>query len=126
MIDENGQSLVLYSLDDPLDVRNSRRALDAQVRLHVAAGAHEISALAAGSPTWRVGDDVDAYVARLQRIPLRAGGFRLFCAHQMGHLPHGARTQGAAWPTRTASCTTRRGCGSATAAPSRPLRAPTR
>ena len=84
MIDEAGEALVLYSLDDPLDVRNTHRALDAQVRLHVAAGAHEISALAAGAPTWRVGDDVDAYVARLQRVPLRAGGFRLVCAHQMG------------------------------------------
>jgi choline dehydrogenase-like flavoprotein len=83
-IDEAGQALPWYSLDDPLDVRNTHRALDAQVRLHVAAGALEISGLAAGLPTWRVGDDVDAFVQRLQRVPLRAGGFRLFAAHQMG------------------------------------------
>ena len=83
-IDDAGQAVPWYSLDDPLDVRNMHRALDAQVRLHVAAGALEISALAAGLPTWRVGDDVDAFVQRLQRVPLRAGGFRLFAAHQMG------------------------------------------
>jgi choline dehydrogenase-like flavoprotein len=83
-IDEDGQALPWYSLEDPLDVRNTHRALEAQVRLHVAAGARVIQALAAGMPTWRVGDDLDRYVERLKRVPLRAGGFRLFAAHQMG------------------------------------------
>jgi choline dehydrogenase-like flavoprotein len=54
------------------------------VRLHVAAGARQIHALAGGMPTWRTGDDVEAFVARLRRVPLRAGGFKLFAAHQMG------------------------------------------
>jgi choline dehydrogenase-like flavoprotein len=40
--------------------------------------------MAAGTVSWRDGDDLDACIARWQRIPLRAGGFRLFCAHQMG------------------------------------------
>ncbi len=31
-----------------------------------------------------MGDDVDAYVERLRRVRLGAGGFRLFAAHQMG------------------------------------------
>jgi choline dehydrogenase-like flavoprotein len=83
-VDEAGQAVPRYSLDDPLDVRNSHRALEAMVRLHVTAGAHEILALAAGLPRWRVGDDLAAYVERLKRVPLRAGGFRLFAAHQMG------------------------------------------
>jgi choline dehydrogenase-like flavoprotein len=83
-IDEDGQPLVWYSLEDELDVRNSRRALEAQIRLHHAAGAQEIAALAAAAPTWRIGDDLDAFVARCQRVPLRAGGHRLFTAHQMG------------------------------------------
>jgi choline dehydrogenase-like flavoprotein len=83
-VDEAGQAVPWYSLEDPLDVRNSHRAIDAQVRLHVAAGARQIQALAAGLPTWRVGDDVERYIERLQRVPLRAGGFRLFAAHQMG------------------------------------------
>jgi choline dehydrogenase-like flavoprotein len=73
-----------YDLTDELDVRNTHRAIAAQARLHAAAGAREICAMAAGAPSWREGDDLDAYVARLCRIPLRFGGFRLFCAHQMG------------------------------------------
>ena len=44
-------------------------------------------------PEWRVGDDVDRYVERLQRVPLRAGGFRLFAAHQMGTCRMGADPQ---------------------------------
>ena len=83
-LDDGGQGVPWYSLDDPLDVRNTHRALEAQVRLHVAAGARQVQALAGGMPTWRVGDDVERYVERLRRVPLRAGGFRLFAAHQMG------------------------------------------
>jgi choline dehydrogenase-like flavoprotein len=83
-IDEAGQAVPWYSLEDPVDVRNMQRALAAQVRLHVAAGAREIGALAAGMPTWRVGDDVERFTRRLERVPLRAGGFKLFAAHQMG------------------------------------------
>ena len=89
-IDEDGQAVPWYSLDDPLDVANTHRALAAQVRLHEAAGAREIGALAAGMPTWRVGDDVERFLARLERVPLRAGGFKLFAAHQMGTCRMGA------------------------------------
>jgi choline dehydrogenase-like flavoprotein len=89
-IDDDGQAVPWYSLDDPLDVANTHRALAAQVRLHVAAGAHEVGALAAGMPRWRLGDDVDRFVARLERVPLRAGGFKLFAAHQMGTCRMGA------------------------------------
>jgi choline dehydrogenase-like flavoprotein len=83
-VDEAGQAMVWYSLADELDVRNTHRALDAQIRLHHAAGAHEIAALAEGLPRWRSGDDLEAFIERCQRVPLRAGGFRLFSAHQMG------------------------------------------
>jgi choline dehydrogenase-like flavoprotein len=83
-IDADGQAVPWYSLDDPVDVTNTHRALAAQVHLHVAAGAREIAALAAGLPQWRVSDDVDRYLERLERVPLRAGGFKLFAAHQMG------------------------------------------
>ncbi|HVD57491.1 MAG TPA: GMC family oxidoreductase [Thermoleophilaceae bacterium] len=92
-VDEAGRAMPWYSLDDPLDVRNSHRAIDAQVRLHIAAGARQIQALAGGVPTWRVGDDVEAYVERLKRVPLRAGGFRLFAAHQMGTCRMGRDAQ---------------------------------
>jgi choline dehydrogenase-like flavoprotein len=92
-IDADGQAVPWYSLSDPRDVRTSHRALEAQVRLHVAAGARRVVGLAEGMPEWRVGDDVDRYVARLQRVPLRAGGFRLFSAHQMGTCRMGADPQ---------------------------------
>jgi choline dehydrogenase-like flavoprotein len=83
-IDADGQAVPWYSLTDELDVRNTHRAMEAMIRLHHAAGAREIAALAAGLPHWRVGDDLDAFVERCKRVPLRAGGFRLFAAHQMG------------------------------------------
>jgi choline dehydrogenase-like flavoprotein len=83
-VDSEGQAVLYYSLEDELDVRNTQRAIAAQARLHAAAGAREIQPMAAGAPAWRDGDDLDRAIARWQRIPLAAGGFRLFCAHQMG------------------------------------------
>jgi choline dehydrogenase-like flavoprotein len=49
-----------------------------------------VQVLAQGLPTWRYGDDLEAFVARSARIPLRAGGARLFAAHQMGTCRMGA------------------------------------
>jgi choline dehydrogenase-like flavoprotein len=92
-IDEAGQAVPWYSLADERDVVTTHRALEAQVRLHVAAGARQIAALAAGMPTWRVGDDVDRYIERLRRVRLGAGGFRLFSAHQMGTCRMGSDPQ---------------------------------
>ncbi len=83
-IDHAGAAVPWYSLTDPIDVRNTHRAVEAQARLHEAAGAQQVVALAAGLPTWRWGDDLGAFVARAQRVPLRAGGWKLFSAHQMG------------------------------------------
>jgi choline dehydrogenase-like flavoprotein len=84
LIDGDGRSLPLYSLDDPRDIANVHFGLEQQVRLHHAAGANQIYALATGMPGWRVGDDLEAFVDRVHRIPLRAGGAKLFSAHQMG------------------------------------------
>ena len=89
-LDEDRQAVVEYAMEDELDVRNSRRALEAQVRAHHAAGARRIVMLGAGMPTWRIGDDLEAFIARLQRMPLRAGGATLFAAHQMGTCRMGA------------------------------------
>jgi choline dehydrogenase-like flavoprotein len=92
-IDENGMAVPWYELTDELDVRNTHRALEAQVRLHHAAGARRIYGLAQGQPTWRVGDDLEAFIDRLKRVPLRAGGFKLFAAHQMGTCRMGTDPQ---------------------------------
>ncbi len=84
-IDANGMAVHAYDLEaDALDVRNTHRAIAAQARLHEAAGAHTILALGAGTPRWRRGDDLEAYIAQVQRVPLRYGGMKLFAAHQMG------------------------------------------
>ncbi|HEU4976111.1 MAG TPA: GMC family oxidoreductase [Baekduia sp.] len=89
----DGQAVPTYALTDPRDVAGMQRAVAAQVRLHVAAGARRIQVLAAGLPTWRVGDDVESFIARTERIPLRAGGAKLFSAHQMGSCRMGRDPQ---------------------------------
>ena len=82
-LDDNGMTQIAYAMTDPVDVATSHRAIEAQVRLHIAAGARRVGALAQGMPMWKAGDDVEAFLARLKRIPLRAGGWRMFAAHQM-------------------------------------------
>jgi choline dehydrogenase-like flavoprotein len=83
-IDHSGAPVPWYSLVDELDIRNSHIGIEAQARLHEAAGAQQILAVAAGAALWRAGDDLDHFIARVRRIPLRAGGWKLFSAHQMG------------------------------------------
>jgi choline dehydrogenase-like flavoprotein len=84
IIDQNGESVPLYSVDDPMDQRHLRLGIEKIARLHEAAGASEITSLAARMPRWRRGDDLERFIERAQRVPLRAGGQKLFSAHQMG------------------------------------------
>jgi choline dehydrogenase-like flavoprotein len=89
-IDGNGQAVPYYAVADELDIRNSHSAIDAQARMHLAAGALEMHALAPGIEGWRWGDDLDAWIASAQRAPLGFGGWRMFSAHQMGTCRMGA------------------------------------
>ncbi len=89
-IDANGEAVPTYSITDPLDLQNLRHGIEVQIRLHEAAGAHQIGPLAEGAPTWRRGDDLEAFIAGVKRIPFRAGGYKLFSAHQMGTCRMGA------------------------------------
>ena len=84
VLDANGEGMPQYSVTDELDLGNLRQGVEAQIRLHEAGGAHTITPLAGGAPTWRRGDDLDAFIAGAVRIPYRVGGYRLFSAHQMG------------------------------------------
>ena len=92
-VDQNGEAVPYYAVSDPVDVANVHHGVEVAVRLHVAAGAQRIAYLAGGLPMWRRGDDVDAYVERLTRVPLRAGGVKLFSAHQMGTCRMGTDPQ---------------------------------
>ncbi len=92
-IDDDGQAVVTYALTDPVDVATMHRALDTLARLHEAAGATEISVLGVNPPTWRRGDDLEAFIARTQRMPMRLGGIALFTAHQMGSCRMGSDPQ---------------------------------
>jgi choline dehydrogenase-like flavoprotein len=89
-VDANGESVPTYAITDELDLENLRRGIDVQIRLHEAAGAHQIGPLAEGAPTWRRGDDLEAFLSAVKRIPFRAGGYKLFSAHQMGTCRMGA------------------------------------
>jgi choline dehydrogenase-like flavoprotein len=90
--DENGQVVLdaagmtqpFYALRDRADQTMTRQALEAQIRLHAAAGAHQIAVLADTLPIWHRGEELDQYIGAVKRVPLRAGGARLFSAHQMG------------------------------------------
>src|SRR5262245_35084264 len=93
-VDASGESLPMYAITDPLDLENLKRGIEVQIRLHEAAGAHQIGPLAEGAPTWRRGDDLESFIAGVKRIPFRAGGYKLFSAHQMGTCRMGEDPQG--------------------------------
>ncbi|MEU4560151.1 GMC family oxidoreductase N-terminal domain-containing protein [Actinoplanes sp. NPDC023936] len=89
-LDESGNTVAFYDLADDLDIRNTRRAIEAEIRLHHAAGARRIQLFAHGLSAWQEGEDLEAYITRATAVPLRAGGATLFAAHQTGSCRMGA------------------------------------
>ena len=89
MVDGNGEALPTYSVTDDLDLGNLKKGIEVQIRLHEAAGAHQIGPLAEGAPTWRRGDDLEAFIAGVQRIPLPRGRTQALQRPPDGHLPDG-------------------------------------
>jgi choline dehydrogenase-like flavoprotein len=89
-VDANGEAVPWYDVTDELDLQHMRLSIEKLARLHQAAGAVQIASLGAGLPMWRYGDDLEAFIAKAQRVPMRAGGQRLFSAHQMGTCRMGA------------------------------------
>lgn len=82
-IDENGDAVHWYPFDDELDRTNFRKALDTCIRMHDAAGAEEVFVAGQPIPAWKRGDDVEAFIERVNQIPIGPGGTPVFCAHQM-------------------------------------------
>jgi choline dehydrogenase-like flavoprotein len=92
-IDPEGNAVPWYDVTDELDKRNLHLGVEMLIRLHEAAGARMIAPMAGGMPIWRTGDDLERFIARSNRIPLRAGGLKLFSAHQMGSCRMGTDPQ---------------------------------
>ena len=84
-VDANGEAVPTYAVSDELDLDNLRRGIEVQIRLHEAAGAHQIYPLAArGARPGAAARTSKHSSSRVKRIPFRAGGHKLFSAHQMG------------------------------------------
>jgi choline dehydrogenase-like flavoprotein len=82
-IDENGQSLHWYPFTDELDRRNFREAAVTSIRMHEAAGAQQIFLAGQPFPPWKRGEDVEAFIEKVNQVPIGPGGTPVFSAHQM-------------------------------------------
>jgi choline dehydrogenase-like flavoprotein len=82
-IDENGESVHWYPFTDELDRRNFREAAVTSIRMQEAAGAQQI--FLAGQPfaPWNRGEDLEAFIEKVNQIPIGPGGTPVFSAHQM-------------------------------------------
>ena len=125
-VDAAGNAVPSYRLADELDVANFRAGLEAVARVHEAAGAQRIVALSRRPLAWSRGEDFDAFLSAASRVLAGAARARRLLRPSDGELPDGQAIRRARSPTRGASSTTPPGSGSATRAPSRPPRAPTR
>ena len=83
----DGEAVVRWELDDPIDVAVAARAHVEIAKLHHARGANEIFTFHRDDPGWRRGDDFAAYLARLEQAP---NGRNAYSAHQMGSCRLGA------------------------------------
>jgi choline dehydrogenase-like flavoprotein len=83
-VDGKGQAVHRYAVTDELDQRNYRRGLDAQIRVHEAAGADEIHTLNQQPLSWRRGEDLEAFIRRAQEVPVDPKHQAIFSAHQTG------------------------------------------
>jgi choline dehydrogenase-like flavoprotein len=82
-INENGESAHWYPFTDELDRRHFREAAVTAIRMQEAAGAQQI--FLAGQPfaPWRRGEDLEAFIEKVNQVPIGPGGTPVFSAHQM-------------------------------------------
>ena len=92
-VDEQGEPVVRYPLEDPLDLRHYREGLEAMIRIHEAAGATVIADGHPKLPIWKRGDDLDAFIERVLDLPFGHRHRRLGSAHQTGSARMGRDPQ---------------------------------
>jgi len=83
-LDEHGEAVHTYSLDDPRDQEQVRKGLRVLAELHLAAGAQELWLNTPTAPGFRRGEDLEAWLTSLYEKPFGAGGIAMGSAHQMG------------------------------------------
>jgi choline dehydrogenase-like flavoprotein len=91
-IDRHGQPQIDYHVH-PHDAAHLRLGMAEALRVHHAAGAHEVSSPHAKREVWRQGDgDFEAYLQRVQHAPFGVNQIALFSAHQMSSVRIGANS----------------------------------
>ena len=89
-IDDAGRAVCHYPLSDDLDRRHLRRGIEETIRIHAAAGAVELQALHRGTPVWRRGEDLEAFIGAVAELSLAPRQMAVFSAHQMGSCRMGS------------------------------------
>ncbi len=86
VLDDYGQAVVRWSLDDEVDRRLMVRANVELAQLHHAAGAPEIRTLHAVELSWRAdsGEPFEDFIGRIQAAEYGPADLTIFTAHQMG------------------------------------------
>jgi choline dehydrogenase-like flavoprotein len=82
-IDENGQSTHWYPFTDELDRRHFREAAATSIRMHEAAGAQQIFLASQPFAPWNRGEDLEAFIEKVNQVPIGPGGTPVFALHQM-------------------------------------------
>jgi choline dehydrogenase-like flavoprotein len=89
-IDDDGQAVVRWSLDDEVDRRLFIRANLELCRLHRAAGAKYIFTYHTELSRWEAGEDFGAFLECVERASYDANDVAVFSAHQLGSCRMGA------------------------------------
>ena len=84
-LDDQGDALISYDVTDPLDAEHMRRGIAALANIHAAAGATALVDVVSDSRMiWRRGQNLDDFISRAQKVPLRLPHRIVGSAHQMG------------------------------------------
>ena len=90
VLDDMGCAVMRWGLGDEVDRRLATRAHVELCRLHRAAGAVEVFTAHASELRWRVGDDFEAFLERVEAASYEPNDVACFTAHQMGSCRMGS------------------------------------